>query len=46
MSRNILGLDKKESKNLGVKLNGLFENFQINYQNLRGLDWNIKEENI
>ncbi|MFT6699426.1 MAG: starvation-inducible DNA-binding protein [Porticoccaceae bacterium] len=46
MSRNILGLDKKETENLVEKLNGLLANFQIYYQNLRGLHWNIKGKNF
>ena len=46
MSRNILGLDKKETENLAEKLNGLLANFQIYYQNLRGLHWNIKGKNF
>jgi starvation-inducible DNA-binding protein len=46
MEKNILGLDKKETKNLVEKLNGLLSNFQIYYQNLRGLHWNIKGKNF
>ena len=46
MNRNILGLDKKETENLAEKLNGLLANFQIYYQNLRGLHWNIKGKNF
>ena len=46
MNRNILGVDKKETENLAEKLNGLLANFQIYYQNLRGLHWNIKGKNF
>jgi starvation-inducible DNA-binding protein len=46
MNKNILGLDKKETQNLVEKLNGLLSNFQIYYQNLRGLHWNIKGKNF
>ncbi|QTE23600.1 Dps family protein [Polaribacter cellanae] len=46
MSKSILGLDKKESANLVDNLNGLLSNFQIYYQNLRGLHWNIKGKNF
>tara|TARA_B110000046_G_C12995838_1_gene399988 strand:- start:1552 stop:1977 length:426 start_codon:yes stop_codon:yes gene_type:complete len=31
---------------LAEKLNGLLANFQIYYQNLRGLHWNIKGKNF
>ncbi|MCI2228345.1 DNA starvation/stationary phase protection protein [Polaribacter sp. MSW13] len=46
MNKTILGLDKKESANLVNELNGLLANFQIYYQNLRGLHWNIKGKNF
>ncbi|MEE9409286.1 MAG: Dps family protein [Polaribacter sp.] len=46
MNKSILGLDKKESANLVENLNGLLSNFQIYYQNLRGLHWNIKGKNF
>jgi len=46
MNRSILGLDKKETENLVEKLNGLLANFQIYYQSLRGLHWNIKGKNF
>ena len=42
MNKTILGLDKQETANLVTELNGLLANFQIYYQNLRGLHWNIK----
>ncbi len=46
MNKTILGLDKKETANLVNELNGLLANFQIYYQNLRGLHWNIKGKNF
>ncbi len=46
MSKTILGLDKKETANLVTELNGLLSNFQIYYQSLRGLHWNIKGKNF
>lgn len=46
MNKTILGLDKKETANLITELNGLLANFQIYYQNLRGLHWNIKGKNF
>jgi starvation-inducible DNA-binding protein len=42
MSTTILGLDKEKSENLTVSLNTLLANFQVYYQNLRGLHWNIR----
>jgi len=46
MSTTILGLDKKKTANLVTDLNGLLANFQVYYQNLRGLHWNIKGKNF
>jgi starvation-inducible DNA-binding protein len=46
MNKSILGLDKSESANLVNNLNGLLANFQIYYQSLRGLHWNIKGKNF
>lgn len=40
--KNILGLPIKETELLTINLNKLLSNFQIYYQNLRGLHWNIK----
>ena len=37
-----IGLNKEKTKNLTVSLNVLLANFQVYYQNLRGLHWNIK----
>ena len=42
MSTTIIGLDKKKTEDLVVGLNSLLANFQVYYQNLRGLHWNIK----
>jgi len=42
MNTTILGLDIKKTKNLVTSLNNLLSNFQVYYQNLRGLHWNIK----
>jgi starvation-inducible DNA-binding protein len=42
MKTNSLGLPVKESEELVKELNGLLSNFQIYYQNLRGLHWNIR----
>lgn len=39
---NALGLPIEESKFLVKELNVLLSNFQVYYQNLRGLHWNIK----
>ena len=38
----ILGLDENKINELALDLNELLANFQIYYQNLRGLHWNIK----
>lgn len=42
MKTNSLGLDKKKVEILSAELNILLSNFQIYYQNLRGLHWNIR----
>jgi starvation-inducible DNA-binding protein len=42
MKTNSLGLEFKKSEILAAELNILLANFQIYYQNLRGLHWNIK----
>ncbi|WP_111707444.1 Dps family protein [Lutibacter citreus] len=46
MNTTMIGLDKKETENLGINLNELLSNFQVYYQNLRGLHWNIKGKNF
>ncbi len=40
--KNILGLPVKESAIIVEELNVLLSNFQVYYQNLRGIHWNIK----
>lgn len=42
MEMNILGLPIKESELIVKELNLLLSNFQVYYQNLRGIHWNIK----
>lgn len=42
MKTNILGLPVKESELIVNELNVLLSNFQVYYQNLRGIHWNIK----
>ena len=42
MKTNILGLPVKESELIGNELNVLLSNFQVYYQNLRGIHWNIR----
>ncbi|HBI00313.1 Dps family protein, partial [uncultured Flavobacterium sp.] len=37
-----LGLDVKKTEVLAAELNILLANFQVYYQNLRGLHWNIR----
>jgi starvation-inducible DNA-binding protein len=39
---NILGLPVKETGVIAAELNILLSNFQIYYQNLRGIHWNIR----
>ena len=40
--KNIIGIDLEKATKLSQKLNGLLANYQLFYQNLRGLHWNIK----
>lgn len=42
MNYTVLGLDKTKVTELNKSLNELLANFQVYYQNLRGLHWNIK----
>lgn len=42
MKTNILGLPVKESQEVVADLNVLLSNFQVYYQNLRGIHWNIR----
>lgn len=46
MNTTILGLDKSKTEELVNNLNILLANFQVHYQNLRGLHWNIKGKNF
>ncbi len=39
---NSIGLDSNKAKVLAEDLNTLLANFQLYYQNLRGIHWNIK----
>jgi len=39
---NILGLPVEDAEVIAAELNILLSNFQIYYQNLRGLHWNIR----
>ena len=39
---NSIGLDSDKAKVLAENLNTLLANFQLYYQNLRGIHWNIK----
>ena len=42
MTLNTIGLDTKKTKDIASDLNELLADFQIYYQNLRGIHWNIK----
>lgn len=42
MTLNSIGLEANKTKELANDLNQLLANFQIYYQNLRGIHWNIK----
>jgi len=42
MKTNSLGLEFKKAEILAAELNILLANFQVYYQNLRGLHWNIR----
>jgi len=46
MTLNSIGLDTQKTKDLATDLNQLLANFQIYYQNLRGIHWNIKGKNF
>lgn len=46
MTYNSIGLDVQKTKDLANDLNQLLANFQIYYQNLRGIHWNIKGKNF
>ena len=40
--KNLIGIDRAKAKELCEKLNHLLADYQLFYQNLRGLHWNIK----
>lgn len=40
--KNLVGLDKKKVEKLVAELNILLADYELFYQNLRGLHWNIK----
>ena len=42
MNLNSIGLEKDKATKLAEELNELLANFQLYYQNLRGIHWNIK----
>lgn len=42
MKTNILGLPIKETEQISNDLNVLLSSFQVYYQNLRGIHWNIR----
>ncbi len=42
MTLNSIGLNENKAKDLANDLNSLLANFQVYYQNLRGVHWNIK----
>lgn len=46
MKITLIGLNPKKAEELNEKLNFLLANFQVYYQNLRGLHWNIKGKNF
>jgi starvation-inducible DNA-binding protein len=46
MKTTTIGLNPAQSLELSDKLNTLLSNFQVYYQNLRGLHWNIKGRNF
>lgn len=40
--KNLIGIEKEKATELAKKLNQLLSDYQMFYQNLRGLHWNIK----
>ena len=44
MSKNQIGLNNEQSKQLAKKLNVLLSNYHLFYQNARGFHWNITGE--
>jgi starvation-inducible DNA-binding protein len=43
---NSIGLDNRKTKKIATDLNHLLANFQLYYQNLRGIHWNVKGKNF
>ena len=46
MNTTFIGLETQKSTELIEDLNTLLANYQIHYQNLRGLHWNIRGKNF
>lgn len=46
MELTTIGLEQQKSKELATDLNVLLANFQVYYQNLRSVHWNIKGPNF
>ena len=46
MNTTILGLNPEKTAKTVIELNSLLANFQVYYQNVRGLHWNIKGKNF
>lgn len=46
MTLNTLGLNSSKTKDIANDLNHLLADFQVYYQNLRGIHWNIKGKNF
>ena len=44
--KTLVGIETKSANKIIDNLNDLLANFQIHYQNLRGLHWNIKGKNF
>lgn len=40
--KNLIGIDRNKAEDLSKNLNQLLADYQLFYQNLRGLHWNIK----
>jgi starvation-inducible DNA-binding protein len=40
--KNSIGINTEKATELSCELNDLLANYQLFYQNLRGLHWNIK----
>lgn len=46
MNATLIGLDKNKTDELIINLNNLLANYQVYYQSVRGLHWNIKGKNF